>query len=156
MGAWNPRLLSLVSLLLAPMIVGVLALFSRRIRKTAARRQEQLSEVTQRLVGILSGIKVIKAFKGEEIENRVFAQETDKLFKRAMKVVKNRVLSRSLVEMLNTGMGVGVLLLATILVLQGQWGLSTGDVAAFTTALATTYKPVKTLSKARLSKSPSP
>ncbi len=139
--------LTLISLLSAPLIIGVLALFSRRIRKTAARRQEQLSEVTQRLVGILSGIKVIKAFKGEEIENRVFAQETDKLFKRAMKVVKNRVLSRSLVEMLNTGMGVGVLLLATILVLRGQWGLTTGDVAAFTTALATTYKPVKTLSK---------
>jgi subfamily B ATP-binding cassette protein MsbA len=139
--------LTLVSLLSAPLIIGVLALFSRRIRKTAARRQEQLSEVTQRLVGILSGIKVIKAFKGEEIENRVFAQETDKLFKRAMKVVKNRVLSRSLVEGLNTGMGFGMLLLATILVLQGQWGLSTGDIAAFTTALATTYKPVKTLSK---------
>ncbi len=139
--------LALVSLLSAPAIVGVLALFSHKIRKTAKRRQEQLSEVTQRLVGILSGIKVIKAFKGEGIENRVFAEETDKLFKRAMKVVKNRVLSRSLVEMLNTGMGVGVLLLATILVLQGRWGLTTGDVAAFTTALATTYKPVKTLSK---------
>jgi subfamily B ATP-binding cassette protein MsbA len=139
--------LTLVSLISAPAIIGVIALFSRRIRRTAARRQAQLSEVVQRLVAILSGIKVIKAFKGEEVENRAFAQETDMLFKRAMKVVKNRVLSRSLVEMLNTGMGVGVLLLATILVLQGRWGLSTGDVAAFTTALATTYKPVKTLSK---------
>jgi subfamily B ATP-binding cassette protein MsbA len=139
--------LTLVSLLSVPLIVGVIAVFSGRIRKTAARRQEQLSEVTQRLVGILSGIKVIKAFKGEEIENRVFAEETRLLFKRAMKVVKNRVLSRSLVEMLNTGIGVAVLLLATLLVLRGRWGLTTGDVAAFTTTLATTYKPVKTLSK---------
>ena len=103
--------------------------------------------MNQRLVGILSGIKVIKAFKGEEMENRVFAEETDKLFRRVMKVVKNRVLSRTVVEMLNTGMGVGVLLLATVLVLQNRWGLTAGDVAAFTTALATTYKPVKTLSK---------
>ena len=139
--------LTLVSLLSAPAIIAVLALFSRRIRKTAARRQVQLGEVTQRLIGILSGIKVIKAFEGEETENRVFRDETDKLFRRSMKVVKNRVLSRSLVEMLNTAMGVLVLLLATLLVLQGSWGLTTGDVAAFTTALATTYKPVKTLSK---------
>lgn len=142
--SWQLALISLVS---APAIVAVLAAFSRRIRRTAARRQVQLSEVTQRLVGILSGIKVIKAFKGEEMEGRVFAQETDKLFKRVMKVVKARVLSRTIVEMLNTGMGVGVLLLATVLVLQNRWGLTAGDVAAFTTALATTYKPVKTLSK---------
>jgi subfamily B ATP-binding cassette protein MsbA len=139
--------LALVSLVVAPAIVLVLAAFSRRIRRTAARRQVQLSEVTQRLVGILSGIKVIKAFKGEEMENRVFAEETDKLFRRAMKVVKARVLSRTIVEMLNTGMGVGVLLLATVFVLQSRWGLTAGDVAAFTTALATTYKPVKTLAK---------
>jgi len=139
--------LALVSLLLAPAIVGVLAIFSGRIRKTAARRQVQLSEVTQRLVAILSGIKVIKAFKGEEIENRAFADETGKLFKRVMKVVKNRVMSRTVVEMLNTGVGVGVLILGMVLVLQQRWGLTVGDLAAFTTALATTYKPVKTLSK---------
>jgi subfamily B ATP-binding cassette protein MsbA len=139
--------LALVSLLSAPAIVGVLALFSGRIRKTAARRQMQLSEVTQRLVSILSGIKVIKAFKGEEAESRAFAGETHKLFKRAMKVVKNRVMSRTVVEMLNTGMGVGVLILGMVLVLQERWGLTVGDLAAFTTALATTYKPVKTLSK---------
>ena len=139
--------LALVSLLSSPAIVGVLALFSRRIRRTAARRQMQLSEVTQRLVAILSGIKVIKAFKGEEIENRAFAGETQKLFKRVMKVVKNRVLSRTFVEMLNTGVAVGVLILGMVLVLQQRWGLTVGDLAAFTTALATTYKPLKTLSR---------
>ena len=139
--------LALVSLLSAPAIVGVLALFSRRIRRTAARRQMQLSEVTQRLVAILSGIKVIKAFKGEEIENRAFADETQKLFKRVMKVVNNRVLSRTFVEMLNTGIAVGVLILGMVLVLQQRWGLTVGDLAAFTTALATTYKPLKTLSR---------
>jgi subfamily B ATP-binding cassette protein MsbA len=139
--------LAFISLLVAPGIVGVLALFSGRIRKTAARRQEQLSEVTQRLLAILSGIKVIKAFRGEQMENEAFARETDKLFRRAMKVVKNRVLSRSLVEVLNNGMGVGMLVLGTVLVLQGRWGLTTGDIAAFATVMATTYRPVKTLSK---------
>ena len=139
--------LALVTLLIAPGIVGVLALFSGRIRKTAARRQEQLSEVTQRLLAIMSGIKVIKAFRGEQVENQAFARETDKLFRRTMKVVKNRVLSRSLVEVLNNGMGVGMLVLGTVLVLQGRWGLTTGDVAAFATVMATTYRPVKTLSK---------
>ena len=44
-------------------------------------------------------------------------------------------------------MGVGMLVLGTVLVLQGRWGLTTGDVAAFATVMATTYRPVKTLSK---------
>ena len=64
-----------------------------------------------------------------------------------MKVVKNRVLSRTFVEMLNTGIAVGVLILGMVLVLQQRWGLTVGDLAAFTTALATTYKPLKTLSR---------
>jgi len=139
--------LALIALLSAPLIVGVLAFFSKKVRRTATRRQEQLGEVTQRLVAILSGIKVIKAFRGEDMENQAFRRETDKLFKRVMKVVKNRVLSRSLVEMLNNAMGMGLLILGTVLVLQNRWGLTTGDLVAFTMVLATTYKPIKAMSK---------
>lgn len=139
--------LALVALLSAPLVVGVLAFFSQRIRRTASRRQEQLGEVTQRLVAILSGIKVIKAFRGEEMENQAFRDETQKLFKRVMKVVKNRVLSRSLVEMINNAMGIGLLVLGTLLVLQSRWDLTPGKVTAFAMVLLTTYKPVKTLSK---------
>jgi subfamily B ATP-binding cassette protein MsbA len=139
--------LTAVTLLSAPLIVGTLAFFSRKIRKSSSRRQELASVVLQRLVGILAGIKVIKAFKGEQIENKAFAKETSKLFTRGMKVVKQRVTSRSIVEMLNSGMGVGMLVLGTFLVLNGQWGLTAGDIAAFATVMATTYKPVKTLSR---------
>jgi subfamily B ATP-binding cassette protein MsbA len=139
--------LALIALLSAPLIVGVLAFFSKKVRRTATRRQEQLGEVTQRLVAILSGIKVIKAFRGEDMENQAFRRETDKLFKRVMKVVKNRVLSRSLVEMLNNAMGMGLLLLGTLLVLENRWGLTPGDLVAFTMVLATTYKPIKAMSK---------
>jgi subfamily B ATP-binding cassette protein MsbA len=143
--------LAVISFISAPLIVAVLTFFSTRIRRKATRRQEQVSEVTQRLVGILSGIKVIKAFRGEEMENRAFRVETRKLFKRIMKVAKQRILSRSLIEMLNNGMGVGILLLGAWLVLEGRWGLTTGDLAAFTVALITAYRPIKTMSKGWLS-----
>jgi len=139
--------LAVVAFIAAPVIVAVLTFFSARIRRKATRRQEQVSEVTQRLVGILSGIKVIKAFRGEEMENQAFRHETRKLFKRVMKVAKQRILSRSLIEMLNSGMAVGILLLGTWLVLEGRWGLTAGDLGAFTLALATAYKPIKTLSR---------
>ena len=57
--------LTLATLIVAPALALVVALFGRRIRTRARRRQETVGEVTQRLVGILSGIKVIKAFRAE-------------------------------------------------------------------------------------------
>jgi subfamily B ATP-binding cassette protein MsbA len=139
--------LTLISLVAAPLIVGVLTGFGRRIRRSARRRQEQLGEVTQRLVSILAGIKVIKAFGGERAEARAFAGEARKLFRHDMRVVGNRVFSRAVVEALNSAAGIAMLAIGAVLVLQGRWGLSTGDVAAFATVLATTYKPIKNLAK---------
>ncbi len=139
--------LTLIALLAAPAIVGVLLSFGGRIRRSARHRQAQLGEVTGRLLGILSGIKVIKAFRGEALEADAFGREARKLFRHDMRVVRNRVLSRSAVEALNSGAGVAMLAIGAVLVLNGAWGLSTGDVAAFATVLATTYKPVKDLAK---------
>ncbi|HEY8153215.1 MAG TPA: ABC transporter ATP-binding protein [Myxococcota bacterium] len=139
--------LALVSLILGPMLIGVISIFGRRIRESARRRQEKYADVTQRLLEILSGIKVIKAFRAESLEDRAFRRETRRLFTRSMQVARYRVFARSLVEMLNNAMGVAMLGLGAMLVLRGRFGLTVGDVAAFATVLTTTYKPVKGLAK---------
>ncbi|MBW2272845.1 MAG: ABC transporter ATP-binding protein [Deltaproteobacteria bacterium] len=139
--------LTFMALLVAPLIVGVISLFTGRIHHRAGRRQEQLGEVTQRLMNILAGIKVIKAFRGEDQENRAFRDATHLLFKRNMKVVKQQVLSRSLVEILNNSAGVGIIIMGSVLLLSGMWELTTGDLASFTVVMSTTYRPIKTLSQ---------
>ncbi|GAG24652.1 unnamed protein product, partial [marine sediment metagenome] len=122
--------LALISLIIGPAIFGVISLFSRRIRRSAHRRQEKAGDVTGRLVEILAGIKVIKAFRAESAENTTFRRETRTLFRRGMQVAKNRVIARSLVEMLNNGLVIGMLLLGIALVLSGRFGLTPGDLAA--------------------------
>jgi len=139
--------LSLVLVIAGPLIFGVISIFGKRIRKSARRRQEQVADVTQRLVEILNGIKVIKAFRAERFESDGFAEASRKLFRRGMKVVKNRVLARSLVDMLNNAVGMGVLVLGIFLVLRSRWDLSAGDLAAFFGITTTLYKPVKSLAK---------
>jgi subfamily B ATP-binding cassette protein MsbA len=139
--------LALVSLVIGPLLVGVISLFGRRIRDSARLRQEKFADVTQRLLEILSGIKVIKAFRAESLEDRAFRRETRRLFARSMQVARYRVFARSLVEMLNNGVGVAMLGLGMLLVLQGRFGLTVGDVVVFATVLTTTYKPVKGLAK---------
>jgi subfamily B ATP-binding cassette protein MsbA len=139
--------LSLVTLAVGPLIGLVIGGFSRRIRKTARKRQEQSADVTQRLLEILAGIKVVKAFRAEREENRAFAGASFKLFRRSLRVVRQRVLARSLVDALNNFTMLGVMILGIWLVIAGRWGLSAGDLAAFVTVTVTVYRPVRTLAR---------
>lgn len=139
--------LTVIMTLVAPAVMGVIGFFGQRIRKSARRRQETLGNVTQRLVEIMAGIKVIQAFRGEAREAAAFEAENDRFFRRNMKVVKNRVLSRSVIEGLNNSIGLCVLMLGVILVLDARWGLSEGDLAAFVTVMFTTYRPTRDLTK---------
>ena len=139
--------LALVTALVGPVLFATMSLFGRRIRKTAKRRQEQFADLTGRLVEILDGIKVIKAFRAEETEQQGFARSAHKLFRRGMRVVSNRVLARSLVDGLNNLAGIGVLLLGAVLIVGGHWGLTLGDLAAFAAIAMTSYRPVRTLAR---------
>jgi subfamily B ATP-binding cassette protein MsbA len=137
--------LTLASLVVAPPVFGAVAFFGRRIRKSARRRQETIAEVTQRLLEILSGIKVIKAFRAEPLESESFAKHNRRLFRHNMKVVKNRSLSRTVVEGLNGSVGIFALGGGSWLMLNGVWGLTAGDVVAFVWVLQTVYRPAKEL-----------
>ena len=139
--------LTLISAVAAPLIAGVLIGFGRRIRRRAARRQVRVGEVLSRLVGILSGIKTIKSYGAETTEQTAFQREATRVFRADMRVVQGRVLSRATVEMLNSAAGFLMLALGALLVLQGRYALTPGDVAAFATVLATTYRPIKNLAK---------
>jgi subfamily B ATP-binding cassette protein MsbA len=139
--------LSLAALGVVPPLVAVIAFFGRRIRKRAQRRQETLGDVTQRLVDILSGIKIIKAFRAEEHEKQAFGRENWRFFRRAMRVEVNRAGSRTTLEFMNNAIALGVIGGGFGLAQAGVWGLTQGDVVAFLLILQTTYRPTKNLGK---------
>jgi subfamily B ATP-binding cassette protein MsbA len=139
--------LTLLSMLVVPPLVIIVSVFGKRIRRTARRRQERVSGVTQRLFEILAGIKLIKAFRAEKAEEGSFARENGRLFRTSMRVVKNRVLAKSLTELLNNAVVVGMLVAGSLLLLRDLWGLTVGDLAAFLGVMFLTYGPTKTLSK---------
>jgi subfamily B ATP-binding cassette protein MsbA len=139
--------LTLVSLVVAPVLMGVIAFFGGRIERGARKRQIKVGDVTQRFLQILSGIKVIKAFRAERVEEAAFERENLKLFRRHMRVVMARVGSHSSVEMLNNTMNLGVLLLGAVWVQEGRFGLTPGTVMAFAAMLLTVYSPMKMLTK---------
>jgi len=140
--------LTLLTLGLAPVLVAVVAGFGRRIRTNALRRQETMGEVAQRLLQILSGIKVIKAFGAEAAEEKAFGRENQRLFRRSMKVVKSRVWSRSSVEGVSNVAGMLVLGLGAWLAFRESWGLTTGSLTAFITVMITAQRTTRDLTKA--------
>jgi ATP-binding cassette, subfamily B, bacterial MsbA len=137
--------LSLSILLAGPPLMLVLGVFGRRIRSSARRRQVQVTELMQRLLQILGGIRVIKAFDAEEVERASYRRESMIYFRRSLKVVRNRVLSRSIVELLSQASAVGGILLGLFAVINSWWGLTIGDVAAFFAISMMMYRPTKNL-----------
>jgi subfamily B ATP-binding cassette protein MsbA len=137
--------LALLTLLTVPGLLFVLRYFGGRVHRKTRRRQETQSDLSQRLVGILSGIKVIKAFRGQELELSAFSKETERYFNRHMKVVRNRVMAKAVTEALNPTTGVLILGIGAWLAINEMWGLTLGKLAAFAVVLMTTYKPIKSL-----------
>lgn len=137
--------LALVTLLIAPPVAVVLRVFGHRIRKSSQARQERVSEVTQRLLQLLSGIKVIKAFHAEGRERDGLSRSLMRYFARSMRVVRNRVYSRSLIELVSQASFMAILLVGVYAVLEGLWELTLGQLTAFAFISAMIYRPTKSL-----------
>jgi ABC-type multidrug transport system fused ATPase/permease subunit len=140
--------LTLVCAALGPAVLAALALLGRRVRRAARRRQEQYAEVTERLLEILAGIRVIKAFGAEAQEEQAYRRQTERLYRRSMRAVASRALARGSVELASGVAAVSALALGIWLVLRGRFGLTLGDVVAFAFVAQQGYWPIKSLAAA--------
>jgi ABC-type multidrug transport system fused ATPase/permease subunit len=140
--------LALGCALIGPALLAALSLLGRRVRRAARRRQEQNAVLTERLLEILAGIRVIKSFRGEALEETAYSRQAERFFRRSMRVVASRVLARSLVELANGLVAVAALGVGVWLVLRGGFGLTLGDVVAFAFVSQQGYGPIKSLAAA--------
>ncbi len=144
LSSWQLATLSLIAM---PPFFLVLSFFGRRIERQSHRRQETQGDLSQRLLAILSGIKVIKAFQGQALEAEAFAVETGKYFRRHMKVIWNGVLAKATGELMNPTIGFLVIGFGVWLLLQDMWGMTIGTLTEFSMILVTVYKPIKALTQ---------
>ena len=145
LASWQLALLTVVAV---PPIAILLSFFGRRVQKQSYRRQETQGDLSGRLLAILSGIKVIKAFQGQDLEERAYAAETSKYFRRHMKVIWNGVVARAVGEFVNPLVAVAVLGFGVWLLMNGMFDITVGTLPQFGAILLTVYKPVKALIKA--------
>lgn len=142
---WISAPLTLVVLLGVPPFYLLVSTFMGRILDVSTRRQETQGQLSDRLIAILSGIKVIKAFRGEDAETAAYDLETDKYFRRHMKVMKNGALVKASGEAIWPLLFAGVIGIGGYAVVHEIDGLTIGDVMAFGAILGLAYKPLRSL-----------
>ncbi|MHC4885074.1 MAG: ABC transporter ATP-binding protein [Planctomycetota bacterium] len=138
--------LALLSFIIVPPALVIIAQLSRKMRKAAKRAFEHLGEATDAILQFISGIRTVKAFTRENHERRQFEVILDNLFNVGMKGARARARVRPIIEFIAGFGGMAVLFIG------GRWvimdKMSFGDLFAFYTALGMMYQPAKEVSNA--------
>ena len=143
---YSDWLLALIAMAAFPASVGPIVQLSKKLRRFARKRQVSLGRLTSLLQETVQGNRVVKAFGMEDYEKRRFAEESESLFRLAMKVVRIRAFTSPMLEILAACGIAGVVWYGGHSVVSG--GRTQGAFLAFLTAVFLLYDPFKSLGKA--------
>ncbi len=131
-----------------PPLVFLIVRFGKKIRKKSLKRQEKVGDQVGSMIQMFSGIKVVKAFRMEEVESRRFSVINDELFRKEIKVAITQVMSRSLTELFNNFTYILLLAIGVYAIMKAMLGLSLPVLLAFLGLTTTLYRPIKNLAHA--------
>jgi ATP-binding cassette, subfamily B, bacterial MsbA len=141
--------LAMVCVTAAPIIVYPLAKLGRRLRKTSRRSQEALEHLTHVAGEAYTGHRIVKAFGAEAREGAKFRKASDELYRTNMRVTRIVSVLPPIMEMLGAFAIAGALYYGAHSIASGR--LTSGEFAAFVTALLFMYGPIKKLSRVNAS-----
>jgi subfamily B ATP-binding cassette protein MsbA len=135
--------LTMIVLVAAPIIAGLIAYISRRFRKLSKQIQEQVGEVTQISNEAISATRDIRIFNGQEYESKRFEEVNDLNHKSYMKRIVTERLSMPIVQFI-------MAIALAIVVYSATHGdmletFTPGRFMAFMTAMIALLDPVKRL-----------
>jgi subfamily B ATP-binding cassette protein MsbA len=138
---WLNWKLTLFALAIAPVIVGIVQVFSIRLRRSSREVQDAMGHITQVIDEAIGGHKVVKLFGGQDYERRRFDEEANHVRRHMMKQAAAVAASAPIVQLL-----AAVALAAVIWFAMGRSSaaaLSVGDFAAFATGMLLLMAPLK-------------
>jgi ATP-binding cassette, subfamily B, bacterial MsbA len=97
--------LTLIAFVVLPLVLVVISRIGRRVRQESGIVQERIADLTSVLHETISGVKVVKAFGMEEVENRKFGAENERYFQTILKVARIRNLASPTTEFLSAFAG---------------------------------------------------
>ncbi len=142
---WASLELAVVSFLIVPPIAFITAKLASKLRRHSGRAQARIADVTTFLSEILGGVRIVKAFHTEELEQSRFAKAVRRYRKSVVKLMALDSLAAPLSEFWGVVIGVGVLYYGGRLVLDPTSGMTTGRFFVFFFALVSMLHPLKEL-----------
>ncbi len=142
----SPRL-TLYALVIAPLLIGILQPLLRKLRKGHRRLRNEYGEITSVLQEVVSGVRLVKSFRGEAYEDGRFIGASARYSKGMTRIQRLSLLSAPLTEVLGTVVAVGILWIGAREVLEGRT-LDGGTLIAFMVLVMRLLQPLKQLSQA--------
>lgn len=142
----SPRL-TLYAMVVAPLIIGILQPLLRKLRKGHRRLRAEYGEITSVLQEVISGIRLVKSFRGEPYEDGRFLGASGRYSKGMTRIQRLSLLSGPLTETLGTVVAVAVLWLGAREVINGG-AMDGGTLITFMVLVMRLLQPLKQLSQA--------
>ncbi|MFH1690529.1 MAG: ABC transporter ATP-binding protein [Candidatus Eisenbacteria bacterium] len=147
LAVWISWRLALITLVVLPPIVLLMAQIGRRLRKRSARLQEKMADITSTLEESIAGVRVVKAFGMEDYERGRFFGHTRSYFRTSLRLEILNAMAGPLVEYL------GVIGVVIILWYGGRQVVLGGEVTpdwflVFLGAVLSAMQPLRKVSRA--------
>jgi subfamily B ATP-binding cassette protein MsbA len=137
--------MALVSLITAPLVVYPLARLGQSVRRTTRRSHEALAQMAHVGAEAFTGHRIVKAFGAEAREALRFERASQQLYRINMGVTRVLSVLPPLMEFIGGAAFVLVLWYGSVQIRAGR--LTSGEFAAFITAMFMMYGPAKKLSR---------
>ncbi len=141
----SPKL-ALISLVVVPLISVLLQPLLRRLRHGHRRLRNEYGEITSVLQEVISGIRLVKSFRGEPHEDERFTSASGNYTKGMVRITRISLLSGPITEVLGTLVALIVLIAGASQVFENA--LDAGKLMTFMVLVMRLLPPLKQLSQA--------
>jgi subfamily B ATP-binding cassette protein MsbA len=137
--------LTLLALVVAPILIGLLQPLLRKLRKGHRRLSNQYGEMTAVVQEAVSGIRLVKSFGGEAYEEGRFREGSSRYARGMVRVTRIAALAQPITETVGTAIAVAILWFGARAVFAGT--LDGANLIAFLILVMRMLQPLKQLSQ---------
>ncbi|HET9683446.1 MAG TPA: ABC transporter ATP-binding protein [Gemmatimonadaceae bacterium] len=139
--------LTFVALVIAPLLTLSLQPVLRKLRKGHRRLRGDYGEITSVLQEVVSGVRLVKSFRGEPYEDRRFMDASGRYSSGMVRITRLAVLSQPMTELIGTAVAMLILWIGAREVIAGG-GMDSATLITFMIMVMRLLPPLKQLSQA--------
>ena len=139
--------LTFIALVIAPLLTLALQPVLGKLRRGHRRLRGDYGEMTSVLQEVVSGVRLVKSFRGEPYEDTRFAAASSRYSIGAVRITRVAALSQPMTEMIGTGVAMLILWVGAREVLLGQGGMDSATLITFMIMVMRLLPPLKQLSQ---------